>query len=90
MFDKNNSQRTIFIKTIKNSYLLDLQRNHLIYENKKITSSVLSNKLQFIRQIKSFFSNYFDKKNSLLQARKNLLILIAAIKSHRYDKVITL
>ena len=90
MFDKNNSQRTIFIKTIKNSYLLDLQRNYLIYGNKKITTSAFSNKLQFIRQIKFFFSNYFDKKNSLLQARKNLLILIAAIKSHRYDRVITL
>jgi hypothetical protein len=49
-----------------------------------------SDEVQFINQLKYFFSSKFDLNKSLMQIENNMRVLIACHRSHQLNRIIDL
>jgi len=86
-------QRTIKIFDKKYQYELDLLKDILVKKkNNSFQFYSIKNAvdIQFINQIRYFFSSKFDLKNSLTQIENNLRILLSCNKSHQMKRIINL
>lgn len=92
MFSKN-LKRTIKIIDKKYQYELDLLKNILVKKHNNSSHSYPiknADDIQFINQLRYFFSNKFNLKKSLFQIENNLKILLACNKSYKTKKIINL
>lgn len=86
-------ERTIKIFDQKKQYRLDLLNNNLVIKCNNIKHFFSKKNLvdvQFINQIKYFFSTKFDLNKSLTQIENNMRVLIACNRSHQLKRVVHL
>lgn len=92
MFSRN-LKRSIKIIDKKYQYELDLLKNILKKKNKRNSRFYKiknSTDIQFLHQLRYFFSSNFDLKKSLIQIENNLKVLFAANKSYKDNRIINL
>jgi hypothetical protein len=92
MFSKN-LKRIIKILDQKYQYELDLLKDILIKRHNNTTrfySIKNAIDIQFVNQLKYFFSSKFDLKKSLAQIENNLKVLLACNKSYQTKRIINL
>jgi predicted dehydrogenase len=92
MFSKN-LKRTIKIFDKKYQYELDLLKDTLIkkYNNSySFYSTKNSADIQFVSQLRYFFSSKFNLKKSLTQIENNLKLLLACKRSYQINRVVNL
>jgi hypothetical protein len=92
MFSQN-LKRTIKIIDKKKQYELDLLKNILVKKDNKCSrfySIKNAVDIQFVNQLRYFFSNKFNLKKSLSQIENNLKILLACNKSYPTKRIVNL
>lgn len=92
MFCKD-PERMIKIIDKKRQYELDLLNNNLIIKYNNIKNFFFkknSVEVQFINQLKYFFSSKFDLNKSLMQIENNMRVLIACNRSHQLNRIVDL